>query len=255
MTSVYWDKVVSSSVDEIRQGRTPNPDVLCNSRVKFGAFIDHLTHLETSGGQRFDRVASGHYARVVRGVEGSEGASGGGGAHAPHAAGLAAAAASTEARLCLTPDAVKDQTYFLAQLSAAQLSRAMFPIGALTKAQVRALAAAAGLATQSRPDSQGICFLGKVKFSEFVKEHLGEWRGLIVEEDTHTDTHTDTQPGQGQGSEGGSTRRGEKAGGGNGGRAPTAARFGGRRVLGVHEGYWFYTVGQRGGIKLPGGPW
>lgn len=78
--------------------------------------------------------------------------------------------------------------------------------------QVRDLAVAAGLANSGRKDSQGICFLGKVKFSEFVKEHLGEWQGPLVEEET----------GQ---------------------------------LLGVHQGYWFYTVGQRGGIKLPGGPW
>eukprot|EP00878_Enallax_costatus_P026262 GHUV01028159.1.p1 GENE.GHUV01028159.1~~GHUV01028159.1.p1 ORF type:complete len:246 (+),score=76.68 GHUV01028159.1:637-1374(+) len=78
--------------------------------------------------------------------------------------------------------------------------------------QVRALATAAGLATSGRKDSQGICFLGKVKFSEFVKEHLGEWPGPLVEQES-----------------------GE--------------------VVGVHSGYWFYTVGQRGGVKLPGGPW
>jgi tRNA-specific 2-thiouridylase len=88
----------------------------------------------------------------------------------------------------------------------------MFPLGAFTKPQVRALAAAAGLATSARKDSQGICFLGKVKFGEFVKEHLGEWPGLLVEEESGV-------------------------------------------IAGVHDGYWFYTVGQRGGIKLPGGPW
>lgn len=162
-------------------------------------------------------------------------------------------------RLALTPDAIKDQTYFLAQLSPAQLARTMFPLGALTKPQVRvvavvdcsacgfaahaevlpvllvvcmvwgfhapplrssatpplqvrALAVAAGLATSGRKDSQGICFLGKVKFGEFVKEHLGVWRGPLVEAENGA-------------------------------------------VLGAHEGYWFYTVGQRGGIKLPGGPW
>lgn len=74
------------------------------------------------------------------------------------------------------------------------------------------LASAAQLPTQSRKDSQGICFLGKVKFDEFVKEHLGEWQGLIVEEETG-------------------------------------------RALGIHEGYWFYTLGQRTGLQLPEGPW
>jgi tRNA U34 2-thiouridine synthase MnmA/TrmU len=88
----------------------------------------------------------------------------------------------------------------------------MFPLGCLTKPQVRALAVAAGLATSGRKDSQGICFLGKVKFGEFVKEHLGVWAGPLVEAESG-------------------------------------------RVVGLHDGYWFYTVGQRGGIKLPGGPW
>lgn len=117
-----------------------------------------------------------------------------------------------DVQLAMTPDAIKDQTYFLAHLTQQQLRRALFPIGNLTKAQVRALAAAAGLATKNRKDSQGICFLGKVKFNEFVKEHLGEWPGPIVEVESG-------------------------------------------KVLGAHPGYWFFTVGQRGGIRLSGGPW
>ncbi|KAL6760010.1 tRNA-specific 2-thiouridylase, partial [Haematococcus lacustris] len=209
MTSAYWDRVVSHSVSEIRAGRTPNPDVMCNTHVKFGAFFDYLDAQQGQPTARlhdypFDRVASGHYARVLRSPT----------AAAPAEPATPAATPCQAALLCLTPDAVKDQTYFLAHLSPSQLSRALFPLGALTKAQVRQLAAVAGLATQARKDSQGICFLGKVKFPEFVQEHLGVWPGLIV-----------------------------------------LARFGGQQVLGVHQGYWFYTLGQRGGIRLPGGPW
>ena len=109
-------------------------------------------------------MASGHYARLERG-------------------GGAAAAAGEEgaARLQLTPDAVKDQTYFLAHLTPAQLSRALFPLGHLTKPEVRALAAGAALPNSARKDSQGICFLGHVKFGEFVRQHLGEWPGPIME--------------------------------------------------------------------------
>ncbi|EFJ52607.1 hypothetical protein VOLCADRAFT_55676, partial [Volvox carteri f. nagariensis] len=188
LTTEYWDRVVSGSVEEIRAGRTPNPDMWCNSRVKFGAFYDYL---DRTYGAAFDRVASGHYARVER---------------------VPRRSSPAEVRLLLTPDAVKDQTYFLANLSPRQLSRVMFPLGCLTKSQVRKLAAAADLANKNRKDSQGICFLGKVKFHEFVREHLGEWPGPILEAETG-------QP------------------------------------LGLHQGYWFYTVGQRGGIKLPGGPW
>lgn len=124
MTNAYWDKVVSSSVEEIRAGRTPNPDMLCNSRVKFGAFLEYLEDLEVKGGPRFDRVASGHYARVTRHMTPTAAAAGG----------------EEEALLVLTPDAIKDQTYFLAHLSPKQLSKVMFPLGGLTKPQVSLLA-------------------------------------------------------------------------------------------------------------------
>ncbi|CAI5460284.1 unnamed protein product, partial [Closterium sp. Yama58-4] len=189
LTDAYWQRVVTQCVGEIRSGRTPNPDMLCNSRIKFGAFYDHLdfTH--------FDRVASGHYARVVR---------------SPADPTLPSQSAAV--RLVLSADEVKDQTYFLSHLSQQQLSRVMFPLGALTKSQVRQLAAAFNLPNQSRKDSQGICFLGKVKFPEFVARHVGEQEGLLVEAES-----------------------GE--------------------ALGVHRGFWFFTIGQRQGIKLSGGPW
>jgi tRNA (5-methylaminomethyl-2-thiouridylate)-methyltransferase len=180
LTAEYWDRVVEHSIGEVRAGRTPNPDMLCNSRVKFGAFYEYL---ENNHADSFDRVASGHYASKT-------------------ADGL----------LKLTPDAIKDQTYFLANLSPEQLQKAMFPLGCFDKKTVRELATLADLPTKGRKDSQGICFLGKVKFDEFIKEHLGEWPGPLVEAET-----------------------GE--------------------VVGYHDGYWFYTVGQRKGIGLPGGPW
>ena len=179
LTDEYWDRVVQHSIGEVRAGRTPNPDMLCNSRVKFGAFYEYL---EANHADEFDRVASGHYASLRDGL------------------------------LALTPDVVKDQTYFLANLKPEQLRKAMFPLGGFDKPTVRALADLADLPTKGRKDSQGICFLGKVKFDEFIKEHLGEWRGPLV----------DRESGE---------------------------------VVGYHDGYWFYTVGQRKGIGLPGGPW
>jgi tRNA-5-taurinomethyluridine 2-sulfurtransferase len=157
LTDQYWDRVVAHCIAEVQAGRTPNPDVLCNSRVKFGAFLEQLTSSEAD---KFDRVASGHYARLERTPGG-------------------------EAFLALTPDAVKDQTYFLAHLTQVQLTQCIFPLGYLTKPQVRGLATAANLPNHSRPDSQGLCFLGKVRFSEFIKEHLGEWPGPLVEEETN----------------------------------------------------------------------
>ncbi|GJP64900.1 hypothetical protein CLOP_g21839 [Closterium sp. NIES-67] len=192
LTDAYWQRVVSHCVAEIRNGRTPNPDMLCNSRIKFGAFYDHIDFAH------FDRVASGHYARVVRSPPPL---------HTSDQPGQAA-----PVRLVLSADEVKDQTYFLSHLSQQQLSRVMFPLGALAKSQVRQLAASFNLPNQNRKDSQGICFLGKVKFSEFVARHVGEQEGLLVEAES-----------------------GE--------------------ALGTHRGFWFFTIGQRQGIKLSGGPW
>eukprot|EP00897_Mesotaenium_endlicherianum_P006729 jgi/Mesen1/6084/ME000031S05354 len=156
LTDEYWQRVVAHSVAEIKAGRTPNPDILCNSHIKFGAFYDHLDPGE------FDRVASGHYARVDRQQ------------HQPGGA----------LRLLMSADEVKDQTYFLSHLSQRQLQRLLFPLGCLPKAEVRQLAEGMGLPNQKRKDSQGICFLGKVKFSEFVAQHLGEQRGRLLEAET-----------------------------------------------------------------------
>ncbi|EEH54108.1 uncharacterized protein MICPUCDRAFT_44717 [Micromonas pusilla CCMP1545] len=168
LTRPYWDLVVSHSVEEISRGRTPNPDMLCNSRVKFGAFREWLA--ETHPG-RFARVASGHYAALER----PGGPFGGAGDDAD---------ADGKVKLVMSGDAHKDQTYFLAALSQAQLEGLSFPIGGLPKAEIRDIARRAGLPNANRKDSQGICFLGKVKFSEFVAEHLGERPGKIVEIET-----------------------------------------------------------------------
>ena len=110
------------------------------------------------------------------------------------------------------PDPIKDQTYFLSHLSQQQLSRALFPIGHLTKEHVRALAQEFDLPNKQRKDSQGICFLGKLKFDEFLAFHLGKKPGDLIEIET-----------------------GER--------------------MGTHQGFWYYTIGQRQGIGLAGGPW
>lgn len=175
----YWDAVVSYTVAQIKQGMTPNPDIMCNQQVKFGAFFDFI-------GTNFEFVATGHYAQTGR--EGDL------------------------AILRMAPDPIKDQTYFLSRLNQAQLQRAMFPIGHLAKTQVRALAHEYDVPAKDRKDSQGICFLGKLKFADFVRYHLGTKSGPLVEYET-----------------------------GN--------------VAGQHEGFWFYTIGQRQGIGLSGGPW
>ena len=150
----YQDHVVSYLVDEAAAGRTPNPDVMCNSRIKFGVFHDRI-------GVHFARVASGHYARVERGV--GDGAA---------------------AKLLRSADAHKDQTYFLSQLRQDQLQSTVFPIGALSKPEVRHMALRLGLPNRNRKDSQGICFLGQLNYDDFLRQHLGERPGEVLEYET-----------------------------------------------------------------------
>lgn len=177
----YWDRVVSYTIGEARHGRTPNPDVMCNSRIKFGAFYDRFS-------KDFDRIVSGHYARRTM------------------------CADSGLAELRLSCDPVKDQTYFLSHLKQEQLAKVWFPIGRLTKTEVRDQAEQYDLPNKERKDSQGICFLGKLKFDDFLGHHLGERKGSLVEFETGYE-------------------------------------------VGQHRGFWFFTVGQRRGIGLSGGPW
>lgn len=175
----YWDRVVSYTIHEVKAGRTPNPDILCNSHVKFGAFFDAI-------GDEFDYVATGHYARTEVSPE--------------------------YVRLMQAPDSVKDQTYFLSYLTQEQLRRAWFPVGSYNKDQVRELAHYYDLPSKDRKDSQGICFLGNFKFRDFLYHHLGTQSGAIIEYETGA-------------------------------------------YKGRHDGFWYYTLGQRRGIGLSHGPW
>ena len=149
----YWQQVVAYTLAEVKAGRTPNPDILCNQQIKFGLFLQYID-------DSYDKIATGHYAQVHE-CEG-------------------------KAQLHKAPDPVKDQTYFLSYLSQKQLARALFPIGHLQKYEVRALAQQYNLPNQARKDSQGICFLGKLKFSDFIKQYLGEQVGSIIEYETGT---------------------------------------------------------------------
>ena len=144
----YWDNVVSYTIESVRKGLTPNPDVMCNKLIKFGAFDDRRGHA-------YDRIATGHYATTAI-VDG-------------------------RTFLATAKDPVKDQTDFLSQLSYRQIQKLMFPIGHLMKSDVRAIAHEAGLPSADRKDSQGICFLGKINYNDFIKRYLGEREGEIVE--------------------------------------------------------------------------
>lgn len=161
----YKDRVISYTIHEAQRGRTPNPDILCNSRIKFGCFYNAIAARE------FDYVASGHYARLesdaVETVENADYDS-----EIP---------LNLKRRLFRAPDPVKDQSYFLCALTQDQLKHVIFPIGHLEKAQVRALADEFELPNRHRADSQGLCFLGKLKFEEFLAAYLGERPGDIVD--------------------------------------------------------------------------
>lgn len=147
----YWENVVSYTIDSVRRGLTPNPDMMCNKLIKFGAF-------EQRWGKDFDRIATGHYATTEL-IDGTR-------------------------FLATAKDPVKDQTDFLSQLQYSQISKLMFPIGHLMKSEVRDIAAQAKLPSATRKDSQGICFLGKINYNDFIRRYLGEKEGKIVELET-----------------------------------------------------------------------
>lgn len=147
----YWDNVVAYTIDKVRKGLTPNPDVMCNKLIKFGCF-------EQRYGKGFDKTATGHYATTTE-IDG-------------------------KTWLSTAKDPVKDQTDFLAQIDYLQVSKLMFPIGGMMKNDVRAIAERAGLASAKRKDSQGICFLGKINYNDFIRKYLGEKEGKIIELET-----------------------------------------------------------------------
>jgi tRNA (5-methylaminomethyl-2-thiouridylate)-methyltransferase len=162
----YHQRVMQHTLNEAALGRTPNPDILCNSRVKFGCFLDYLDAMTT---HRFDYIASGHYAQVLRSSSSNS-----------VQANNDPSSPTPIARLYRAPDPVKDQSYFLCTLGQSQLQKLVFPIGHLEKSEVRKLADDLQLPNRYRPDSQGLCFLGKVKFRDFMQLHLGESPGDIV---------------------------------------------------------------------------
>lgn len=147
----YWDNVMEYALKTVREGLTPNPDIMCNKMIKFGYF-------ERRWGHEFDKTATGHYATTLD-IDG-------------------------RVYLGTAVDPVKDQTDFLARIDYDQLSHLMFPIGDIPKAQVRDIAIATAMPNAYRHDSQGICFLGKINYNDFIRRHLGERPGAIVEIET-----------------------------------------------------------------------
>jgi tRNA-specific 2-thiouridylase len=150
----YKERIVDYMFREYEMGRTPNPDVLCNREIKFDVFLKIALQLGA------DFVATGHYCRkgIITNDDGTE-----------------------TYQLLSGFDANKDQSYFLCQLSQEQLSKSLFPIGELQKPEVRKIAAANGLITADKKDSQGLCFIGKVRLPEFLQQKLKPKKGIIVE--------------------------------------------------------------------------
>ena len=148
----YWDQVTRYTMDKVRAGLTPNPDVMCNRLIKFGAFHEKRGH-------EYDLIATGHYAQTEVDSEGRK-------------------------WLVTSPDPVKDQTDFLAQIESWQLQKAIFPIGHYEKNEVRAVAEREHLINAKRKDSQGICFLGQINYNEYIRRYLGERPGDVIEMET-----------------------------------------------------------------------
>lgn len=147
----YWENVMEYALQTVKQGLTPNPDIMCNKMIKFGYF-------EQRWGHEFDKTATGHYATTT--------------------------IIGNKTYLSTAVDPVKDQTDFLARISYNQLCHLMFPIGNIPKAEVREIAINTQMPNAFRKDSQGICFLGKINYNDFIRRHLGEKKGPIIELET-----------------------------------------------------------------------
>ncbi len=145
----YFDNVARYTMESVKKGLTPNPDVMCNRMIKFGAFNDKM-------GFQFDRIATGHYACSWEDENGVS-------------------------WLGTATDTLKDQTDFLSRLTYPQLCKAMFPIGKYLKSEVRKMAAEMKLPSAERHDSQGLCFLGKINYNDYIREYVGEKEGDIIE--------------------------------------------------------------------------
>lgn len=148
LESVYKTEVIDYMMEEYRRGYTPNPDVMCNKYVKFGAFLEYALS------QGADYVATGHYARVCE--------------------------KDNQSMLCEGLDKNKDQSYFLWTLTPHELNHVLFPVGEYEKPYVREIAANRGLITAGKKDSQGLCFIGKLNFREFLKRYIPEKKGEVL---------------------------------------------------------------------------
>ena len=213
LSEQYKEKIVDYMFNEYEKGRTPNPDILCNREIKFDVFMKIAMSLGA------DFVATGHYCR--KGEMEKEG--------------------KTIYQLLAGVDGNKDQSYFLCQLSQEQLSKSLFPIGELTKPEVRAIATEMELVTAEKKDSQGLCFIGKVRLPEFLQQKLQPKLGLIFE--VEADLPLYTQPK-------GATNSLEEYLELESTSIQYAPTMG--KVVGKHQGAHYFTTGQRKGLNVGG---
>lgn len=209
----YKERIVDYMFNEYEKGRTPNPDVLCNREIKFDVFMDIALELGA------DYVATGHYCRKATiNKDGKE-------IH----------------QLLAGVDNNKDQSYFLCQLSQEQLAKALFPIGELTKPEVREIAKAQDLTTAEKKDSQGLCFIGKVRLPEFLQQQLKPKEGVIVEVEESFQTYKQPIPEF-------NSKESELA---YFAKKPEYVLSDGK-VVGKHQGAHYFTKGQRKGLAVGG---
>lgn len=208
LSEQYQEKIVDYMFSEYEKGRTPNPDVLCNREIKFAVFLEIALSLGA------DYVATGHYCQKrTTEIEGKP-----------------------LYHLIAGVDNNKDQSYFLCQLSQEQLAKSLFPIGALTKPQVREIAAEMELVTAEKKDSQGLCFIGKVRLPEFLQQKLQPKEGQIIQIDKNHPIYTSSVEAQGLASLSHKITYTPDMG----------------KVVGKHQGAHYFTVGQRKGLNVGG---
>ena len=210
----YKERIVDYMFSEYEKGRTPNPDVLCNREIKFDVFLKIALQLGA------DYVATGHYCRKgsIQNPDGSK-----------------------TFRLLAGADGNKDQSYFLCQLSQEQLARTLFPIGELEKPEVRRIAAENGLVTADKKDSQGLCFIGKVRLPEFLQQKLQPKKGVIVEVPADFGQYRKTIP-HFENRETELAFHAEKP----------EYQINDGKVVGEHQGAHYFTKGQRKGLDVGG---
>ena len=218
LSAEYQKRIVDYMFAEYSIGRTPNPDILCNREIKFDIFLKAAIQLKA------DFVATGHYCQK----------------------GEIAVEGQPVYQLLAGADANKDQSYFLCQLSQEQLAKALFPIGHLQKSEVREIAKEAGLITAEKKDSQGLCFIGKVRLPDFLQLQLKPKQGNIIQiaEDL-PDYQSHKMPASKAPQDWNQTELDSIC-------IPLAYSPNQGKVIGEHRGAHYFTVGQRKGLQVGG---